>query len=87
MYRKSRKRMTFKFCDAPLPPIKKLQSIKHVNVLVMGSSTECPTTLTNCLITFRMNSMPRAKSTLSMPPTSATPIPSICLKIWSTSDG
>ena len=86
MYRKSMKRMTFKFCDPPHKK-KKYKAGKHVNVLVMGSSTECPTALTNCLITFRMNSMPRAKSTLSMPPTSATPIPSICLKIWSTSDG
>ena len=85
MYRKSRKIMTCKFWDAP--PIKKLYMYQHVNVVVLGSSTECPTTLTNCLITFRMNSMPRAKSTLSMSPTSATPIPSISLKTCSTSDG
>ena len=93
MHRKSRKRMTFKFCDAPLPPIKKLQSIKHVNVLVMGSSTEYPTTITNCLITFRMKNMPRANWSISMQPiamhwlqmqcnqcNTATPIPSILLK-------
>ena len=77
MYRKSRKRMNFKFCDAPL--LKKLH-IKHINVLVMSSYTECPTTLTNCLITFRMKNMPRANSTISMPPTAATPIPWMLLK-------
>ena len=53
MYRKSMKRMTFKFCDPPHKK-KKYKAVKHVNVLVMGSSTECPTALTNCLITFRM---------------------------------
>ena len=57
-----------------------LMSMKHVNVLLMGSSTECPTTLTSCLITFRMKNMPRANSTISMQPTAATPIFSILPK-------
>ena len=59
---------------------KNYTNVKHVNVPVMGSSTECPTTLTNCLITFRMNNMPRENSTISMPPRAATPIPSILPK-------
>ena len=64
-----------------MPPVKKnYVTVKHVNVLVMGSSSECPTTLTNYLITFRMNSMPRADSTISIPPTAATPLPSMLLK-------
>jgi len=71
--------MTFKFCEAR-PRLKKYTSIKHVSVLVMGSSTECPTTLTNCLITFRKKNMPRANCTISMPPTAATPIPSMLPK-------
>ena len=79
MYRKSMKRMTFKFCDPPHKK-KKYKAVKHVNVLVMGLSTECQTTLTNCLITFRMKNMPRANSTISMPPRAATPIPSILPK-------
>ena len=66
--------MTFKFCDAPL--LKNYISIKHVNVLVMGSSTECPTILTNCLIIFRMKSIPRVCQSISMPPMTATPIQS-----------
>ena len=76
MYRKSMKRMTFKFCDPPHKK-KKYKAVKHVNVLVMGSSTECPTALTNCLITFRMKNMPRTNRTLSMPRKAAIPIPSI----------
>ena len=80
MYRKSRKRMTFKFCDAPHALSKKLQSIKHVNVLVMGSSTEYPKTITNRLITFRMKNMPRENSTISMPPKAPIPSPSILPK-------
>ena len=70
--------MTFKFCDAPR--YKNYMNVKHVNVPVMGSSTECPKTVTNCLITFRMKNMPRANSTISMPPRAATPIPSILPK-------
>ena len=62
------------------PPIKKLYIYQHVNVLVMGSSAECSTTITNCLITFRMNSMPRADSTILTSPTAATPLPSMLLK-------
>ena len=46
----------------------------------MGSSTQCPTTLTNCLITFRMKNMPRANCTISMTPRTATPMPSMLLK-------
>ena len=70
--------MTFKYCD--VPPVKKLYNYQLVNILVIGSSTECRTTVTNCLITFRMNSMPRADSTISIPPTAATPLPSMLLK-------
>ena len=70
--------MTFKFCDAPL--LKNYISIKHVNVLVMGSSTECSTILTNCLIIFRMKSIPRVNWSVSMPPTSTIRIPSMPLK-------
>ena len=72
--------MTFKFCDAHPPHQKNYTSITHVNVLVMGSSTECPTTLTNCLITFRMKNMPRANCTISMPPRAVIQIPSILPK-------
>ena len=84
MYRKDRKGMTFKYCD--VPPVKKLYNYQLVNILVIGSSTECRTTVTNCLITFRMNSMPRANCTTSMPLTTATSIPSIPLKIENTSN-
>ena len=69
--------MTFKFCNAPR--YKNYTIVKHANVPVMGSSTECPTTITNCLITFRMKNMPRANSTISMP-RAAIPIPSLLLK-------
>ena len=65
--------MTFKFCDAPL--LNNYISLKHINVLVAGSSTECPTILTNCLIIFRMKSIPRVNWSISMPPTSTVPIP------------
>ena len=70
--------MTFKFCDAF--SLKNYKSVKHVNVLVMVSSTECPTTLTSCLITFRMKIIPRVIWSLSMPLITATPIPSMLLK-------
>ena len=70
--------MTFKFCDAPV--LKYYMSIKHVNVLVMGSSTECPTILTNCLIIFRMKSILRVNWSISMPTMTAIPIPSKLLK-------
>ena len=59
---------------------KNYTNVKHVNVPVMGSSTECPTTLTNCLITFRMKNMPRSNSTVSMPPSTAVPISSLLPK-------
>ena len=39
MYRKDRKGMTFKYCDSL--PIKKAYIYQLVNVLLMGSSTEC----------------------------------------------
>ena len=78
MYRKSRKRMNYKFCDAP--QLKKMMYIKPVNVLVMGSSTECPTTLTNCLITFRMKNMSRANGPISVSPRAAIPITSMLPK-------
>ena len=39
MYRKDRKGMTFKYCDSL--PIKKVYIYQLVNVLLMGSSTEC----------------------------------------------
>ena len=44
--------MTFKFCVAA--SIKKLYIYQHVNVLVMGSSSEYPTKLSNCLVNFRI---------------------------------
>ena len=75
IYRKSRKSMTFKFHEPP-SRLKNYTSIKHVNVLVIRSSTECPTSLTNCLITFRMKSIPRVCQSISMPPMTATPIQS-----------
>ena len=81
MYRKDRKGMTFKYCDTPPQVKKKLYLYQHVSILVMGLSTECQTTITNCLITFRMNSMPRTNYTISMPLTTAISIPSIPLKI------
>ena len=56
---------------------KNYTNVKHVNVPVMGSSTECPTTLTNCLITFSMKNMSRANSTISMSPSTAVPISSL----------
>ena len=78
MYRKSRKTMTFKFCVAA--SIKKLYIYQHVNVLVMGSSTECPTILINCLIIFRMKSILRVNRSISMPTMTAMSIPSKLLK-------
>ena len=69
--------MTFNFCDAPR--YKNYTNVKHVNVPVMGSSTERPKTVTNCLITFRMKNMPRANSTISMT-RAAIPIPSLLPK-------
>ena len=74
--------MTFKFCDAfpHHPQLKNYTPIKHVNVLVMGSSTECPTTLTSCLITCRMKCIPRVNLSILMPPMTVTPMPSMLLK-------
>ena len=64
----------------PTPCQKNYTSITHVNVLVMGSSTEYPKTITNRLITFRMKNMPRENSTISMPPKAPIPSPSILPK-------